>query len=119
RSRGGAGGDRGTDPGPRRRPPWVMRPVREGFRALTTRGRAFLAAGVTAALCAVLLGQDDLLRVAALLAVLPLVAAWLTARRLDRLSLRRQVAPERITVGQEATVTLTVVNGAATAAGSF
>lgn len=93
--------------------------MREAFRSLTTRGRAFLAAGLTAGICAVLLGQDDLLRVAALLAVLPVVAAWLTARRRDRLSLRRHVAPDRITVGQEAAVTLTVVNGGAGAVGSL
>ena len=35
--------------------------------ALTTRGRAFVAAGITAVVCAVLLGQDDLARVGVLL----------------------------------------------------
>ena len=31
--------------------------MREAMSAMTTRGRAFLAAGVTAALCAMVLGQ--------------------------------------------------------------
>ena len=34
--------------------------MREALAGLTTRGRAFLAAGVTAIVCAVVLGQDDL-----------------------------------------------------------
>lgn len=97
----------------------MSRPVREAFRALTTRGRAFLAAGITALICAVLLGQSDLVRAAILLLALPLVAAWFTARRRDQLSLRRHLGPDRISVGQEATVTLTLHNGAARAVGSL
>ena len=41
--------------------------MREALSAMTTRGRAFLAAGITAAVCAILLGHEDLLRVGALL----------------------------------------------------
>ena len=37
--------------------------MREALSALTTRGRAFLAAGITVALCAAVLGFDALLRV--------------------------------------------------------
>ena len=37
--------------------------MRQALRGLTTRGRAFVAAGITASLCALLLGQKDLLRV--------------------------------------------------------
>ena len=50
--------------------------MREALSALTTRGRAFLAAGGTAFLCALFLGHDELVRVGALLIVLPLATAW-------------------------------------------
>ena len=49
--------------------------MREALRGLTTRGRSFLAAAAAAAISAVILGERDLLRVAVLLAVLPLLAA--------------------------------------------
>ena len=45
--------------------------------ALTVRGRAFLAAGITAIVCAVVLGQDALTRVGVLVLALPLVTAAL------------------------------------------
>ena len=50
--------------------------VREALAGLTVRGRAFLAAGATAIVCAVLLGQPALTRVGVLVVVLPLVTAW-------------------------------------------
>ena len=37
--------------------------MRSALSTLTTRGRAFLSAGITAAVCAIVLGQKDLLRV--------------------------------------------------------
>ncbi len=49
--------------------------LRPALSGLTTRGRSFLAAGGAAAVCAVVLGQQDLLRVAVLLAALPLGCA--------------------------------------------
>ena len=49
--------------------------MREALSALTLRGRAFLAAGVTAVACAVVLGQPMLTRVGLLLAVGPLLTA--------------------------------------------
>ena len=54
--------------------------MREALRGLTTRGRSFLAAGAAAALSALILGEKDLLRVAALLAILPLLAAAYVGR---------------------------------------
>ena len=54
--------------------------MRQALRGLTTRGRAFVAAGITASLCALLLGQKDLLRVGILLVALPVVG---TRRRAD------------------------------------
>ena len=49
--------------------------VRQALRGLTTRGRSFLAAAGAAGTSALLLGERDLLRVAVLLALLPLLAA--------------------------------------------
>ncbi len=49
--------------------------VREALAGLTVRGRAFLAAGITAIVCAVVMGQQQLTRVGVLVAVLPLLAA--------------------------------------------
>ncbi len=58
-----------SDPrAPPRRPPPAGGGL-AGLSALTTRGRSFLAAGVTAFVCALVLGQRDLLRVGVLLAV--------------------------------------------------
>ena len=55
-------------------------PMRAALSTLTTRGRAFLSAGITASLCALILGQRDLLRVGLLLIALPVVTAWLAHR---------------------------------------
>jgi uncharacterized protein (DUF58 family) len=84
--------------------------MREALGALTTRGRGFLAAGVTAAVCAVLLGQDDLLRVGALLVLLPLVAAFFLGRSRYRLGLVRTVTPTQVPAGQPARVQLDLTN---------
>ena len=49
--------------------------MREAMRGLTTRGRSFLAAAAASGISAFILGERDLLRVAVLLAALPLLAA--------------------------------------------
>ena len=49
-----------------------MRSLLAGF---TTRGRSFLAAGAAAALCGLGLGERDLVRVGALILLLPLLSA--------------------------------------------
>ncbi len=82
----------------------------EALRALTLRGRGFLAAGITAVVCAVLLGQSDLVRVGVLVALLPLLAAWVISRGRYRLSLVRSVSPPMVSVGQPATVEVTLRN---------
>ena len=84
--------------------------MREALSATTTRGRAFAAAGITAIACAVVLGQDDLLRVGALLALLPLVAAFFLSRSRYRLGLVRSISPGQVRVGQEARVQLELSN---------
>jgi uncharacterized protein (DUF58 family) len=84
--------------------------MREALAAMTTRGRAFIAAGVTALVCAVVLGQDDLLRVGALLAALPVVTAFFVGRSKYRLGLVRSVSPSQVTAGKEARVQLDLTN---------
>ncbi len=84
--------------------------MREALSAMTTRGRAFLAAGGTAFVCAVLLGQDQLLRVAALLLLLPLATAWFLGRSRYRLGLVRSVMPGQVTAGQQARIQLDLTN---------
>ena len=80
------------------------------LRGLTTRGRSFLAAGVATFLAALVLAQDDLLRIAVLLMALPLVSGWVVARTRYRLSSQRRLASGRVAAGQEATVTLRLEN---------
>lgn len=77
---------------------------------LTTRGRAFLAAGVATAASSVLLGQRDLLRVAVLLVAVPLVAVLVVARARYRVQLSRTVAPARVDAGSSAAVRLELAN---------
>src|SRR3954452_948301 len=78
--------------------------------ALTTRGRAFVSAGLTAVACALVVGLDDLVRVGVLLLALPLVSAALTVRGRHQLGLSRTVTPPRVTVGQTAQVRLALSN---------
>lgn len=84
--------------------------MREALSGLTTRGRAFLAAGIAAMLCALVLGHDELLRVATLVLLLPLATAFFLGRSRYRLGLVRAVAPGQISVGQQATVRLELTN---------
>jgi uncharacterized protein (DUF58 family) len=84
--------------------------MREALSALTTRGRAFLAAGVTTLVCAFLLGQDALLRVGALLVLLPLATAFFVGRSRFRLGLVRSLSPAQVTAGQQTNVQLDLSN---------
>ncbi|WP_238993503.1 DUF58 domain-containing protein [Nocardioides caldifontis] len=86
--------------------------------ALTTRGRAFLSSGVTALLCAAVLGLDDLARVGLLLVALPLISAVVVSRGRLRLGLTRTVTPSRTGVGQDAVVRLALTNDGRTPAGT-
>ncbi|GAB2708525.1 DUF58 domain-containing protein [Kitasatospora kifunensis] len=90
---------------------------RAGLRGLTTRGRSFLAAGLTAVACSYLLGQSALLRVGVLLAALPLAAALLMLRTRYRVASGRRLTPHRATAGQEARVHLRVDNVSRTPTG--
>lgn len=91
--------------------------MREALAAMTTRGRAFVAAGVTALLCAVALGQDGLVRVGALLLLLPVVTAFFVGRSRYRLGLVRSVSPAQVEAGKEARVQLDLTNDGRTPTG--
>jgi len=84
--------------------------VREALRGLTTRGRSFLAAAVAAALSALILGEKDLLRVAVLLGVLPLLAAFYVGRSRYKLACSRSLQPHRVPVGASSRVVLRLQN---------
>jgi uncharacterized protein (DUF58 family) len=84
--------------------------MRDALSALTVRGRAFLAAGVTAFLCALFLGHDELVRVGALLVLLPLATAFFLGRSRYRLGLVRSITPSQVAAGQQARVQLDLTN---------
>lgn len=84
--------------------------MRKALAGLTLRGRAFLAAGVTTLVSAVLLDQQQLGRAGVLIAALPLLAAGLLARSRYRLSLVRTVTPQLVTAGTPARVGLALSN---------
>jgi uncharacterized protein (DUF58 family) len=86
------------------------RSVQSSLSALTLRGRSFLAAGVTAVACALLLDQRDLLRVGVLLSAVPLGALLTTSRYRYRLALKRTIAPVRVVAGTTARVGLELEN---------
>ncbi|MFI6596768.1 DUF58 domain-containing protein [Nonomuraea sp. NPDC050536] len=84
--------------------------MRAGLRALTSRGRSFLASGLAALLMALLLGENDLFRIGVLVTALPLLAAMVVARTRYRLSCARRLDPSRAEAGGESTVTLRLEN---------
>ncbi len=91
--------------------------MREALSGLTVRGRAFLAAGVTAVVCAIVLGQPALTRVGILIVALPLVTAVLMGRSRYKLALVRTVTPQLVAAGQPAQVSLTLTNEGRTPSG--
>jgi uncharacterized protein (DUF58 family) len=84
--------------------------MRSLFGALTIRGRAFLVAGVTAALLGLGLGQRALLSLGGLLVILPLLSALAARRARYRIQCRRELTPARIPAGQVAKVSIEVAN---------
>ncbi|MGV9310924.1 DUF58 domain-containing protein [Streptomyces sp. NPDC003691] len=113
RDSGAAGGVRpaGDEEGPGRAPDDRGKgAVRIALAGLTTRGRSFVAAGIAAGVCAYVLGQEDLLRVGLLLAVLPLVCATVLYRTRYRVAGSRRLTPARVAAGSEARVHLRMDN---------
>jgi uncharacterized protein (DUF58 family) len=84
-----------------------MRSLLAGF---TTRGRSFLAAGAAAALCGLALGERDLVRIGALILLLPLLSALAAGRTRYRLGCLRQISPSRVPAGQTVHVNLRLEN---------
>ncbi len=84
--------------------------MRKLFGALTTRGRCFVAAGIAAAACGLLIPEPDLLRVGLLLVVLPLLSALGAGRARYRLSCVRRVIPARVPAGQPAELSIRLAN---------
>jgi uncharacterized protein (DUF58 family) len=78
--------------------------------SLTTRGRSFVAAGVAAAACGMLIPEPDLLRIGVLLIVLPLIAAFGAGRARYRLSCVRRLSPARVPAGQPTEVSIRLAN---------
>ncbi|MGA6164807.1 DUF58 domain-containing protein [Amycolatopsis magusensis] len=66
---------------------------------LTTRGRCLLAAGVAAAVCATVLNERDLLRVAVFVIALPLLVAGFISAAKVRIGANRKLFPDRVQVG--------------------
>ena len=84
--------------------------MRSLFRALTTRGRSFVAAGVAAAACGLLIPEPDLLRIGVLLILLPLLSAFASGRARYRLSCTRRAVPARVQAGQPSSLTIRLAN---------
>jgi uncharacterized protein (DUF58 family) len=84
--------------------------VRRALAGLTTRGRSFVAAGATAIICALILGERDLLRAGVLVLVLPLLCMLAVSRTRYRLACARRLDPARLPVGHEARVDLRLEN---------
>jgi uncharacterized protein (DUF58 family) len=82
--------------------------VSRALGGLTTRGRCLLAGALAAALCGLLLGERDLLRVAAFAAVLPLLATLVAGRAEIGLRSARELVPPRIPAGEVSEVRLGV-----------
>src|SRR2546423_11904244 len=84
--------------------------MRPALRAPTTRAGCLLAAGFAAALCALMLGEKDLLRVAVFLVALRLLSVAMLARPRFKLACSRGIVPDRVAVGQTAEVHLILHN---------
>jgi uncharacterized protein (DUF58 family) len=77
---------------------------------LTTRGRAFLAAGLTLLAGGLVLGFTDITRVGVLLTALPLLADLRARRHGSTLVVTRTVHPDRLVVDQSARVAIILQN---------
>ncbi len=75
---------------------------------LSTRGRCLLAAGLAAALCALVLDERDLLRIAAFVVALPLLATLTAGRARLGLHADRRLVPSRTPAGSASEVRLTL-----------
>jgi len=77
---------------------------------LTTRGRAFVAAGMTLLVSGLLLGFTDITRIGVLLCALPVMAGIGARRKSLGIEVTRTVQPFRLVPGQTASVTVVFKN---------
>ncbi|MDT4912813.1 MAG: hypothetical protein QOC66_1941 [Pseudonocardiales bacterium] len=80
---------------------------RTGF---TTRASCLLAAGITAVLCGLLLGEVDLVRAGILAAAVPCAAALVVHRSRVRIANRRSIEPTRVSAGEAVNIHLVITN---------
>lgn len=107
RAPGSRSGDR-TGAGSAGQGGWLRRRIERGV--FTDRGRALLAAGTTLAISGMALGFVDLTRVGLLVIALPVLTLLTYQASRPQLDIERQVRPATLTVGQSATVAMTVHN---------
>jgi uncharacterized protein (DUF58 family) len=84
--------------------------MRSLLAGLTTRGRAFLAAGLATGVLGLGLGLRELVSLGGLLILLPLLSALAATRARYRVQCQREIAPARLPAGQAATVTIQLRN---------
>jgi uncharacterized protein (DUF58 family) len=84
--------------------------MRSLFAGITTRGRAFVAAGVAVGALGLGLGQRELVSLGGVLVFLPLLSALAAGRARYRVQCARQISPTRVPAGQAATVTIQLDN---------
>jgi uncharacterized protein (DUF58 family) len=80
---------------------------RAGF---TTRASCLLAAGITAVLCGLLLGEVDLIRAGILAAAIPCAAALVVQRSRVRIGNRRSIEPTQVSAGEAVSIHLVISN---------
>jgi uncharacterized protein (DUF58 family) len=76
----------------------------------TTRASCLIAAGATALVCGLLLGEVDLVRAGVLAVAVPLVSALVVLRSRVRIANRRSADPVRASAGEAVGVHLTITN---------
>ncbi|WP_214368508.1 DUF58 domain-containing protein [Pseudonocardia sp. H11422] len=78
---------------------------------LTVRGRCLLAGGAATSVCAIVLDERDLLRIGIFVMLLPLLSLLLAARARRAVRAARSLSPERVPVGSDVEVTVTLRGG--------
>lgn len=91
--------------------------MREALGSLTLRGRAFLGAGVTATVGALVAGQPTIVRAGLLALALPLISGAVLLRSQYRIALGRRLAHAHIPAGGQTEITLSLTNEGRTPTG--
>ena len=84
--------------------------MRSLLAGITTRGRAFIAAGIAAGAFGLGLGQRELVSLGGVLILLPLFSALAAGRARYRVRCQRKLEPTRVPAGHAATVTIQLDN---------